>query len=130
MSASYIKDDINNKLYARNLPSVLLQQSASFQLSQENARHEQKIDRCTMACNTFYKQEQVFHPGSSAPRYGYVSNIDQESILRKQIYPLQKGDLQYQSITLSQCNQSPLVKNNNAMFHPTQRLFMNSTRPH
>jgi hypothetical protein len=37
-----------------------------------------------------YSQESVYNPGDGAPWSGYASNINNESILRNQIYALQK----------------------------------------
>jgi hypothetical protein len=127
-SASSIKEDMNNKIYARNLPSVMLEQTSSFHLGQENTRYEIR-NPCIQQKDIFYPQEQIFHPGSSAPRSGYIQNIDKEMLLRNQIYPLQKGDLQCKIACVKQCNETLHVQNIPPPSNEGQQhLFMNFTR--
>lgn len=37
-----------------------------------------------------YSQETIYNPGDSAPWSGYASNVNNESLLRNQVYALQK----------------------------------------
>ena len=132
-SASSIKENINDKIYARNLPSVILAQPSSFQLNQQNTRYQTHTSNGSIE-NIYYNQEQIFLPGSHAPRLGYIDNLDKEAILRNQLYPLQKGDMQCKVACVNQVNESPQVKSSSSSSsaaivpYPSENVFMNPTR--
>lgn len=91
-------NELNKKIYARNIPSQALKPNFDLRPSatkytmyptNTNNRH------INVSMNQYqpYNNQEIFNPGSDrAPSEGYFSNIDKESILRNQIHPLQKAD--------------------------------------
>lgn len=88
---------INKDIYNRNIPSQILQPNFSPRSLEtryrkfpilDNKKNNVQID----SCNTF-NTHSTFYPGNEKPHFnGFASNIDQESILRSQIFALQKGE--------------------------------------
>ena len=103
--ASIYKDENSSRIYNRNLPTVTLEPYLSFtpmstkynKIMNHNIKRQYDLEANIMENRVSYNQHKCFNPGSNAPWKGYVQNIDNESILRNQVYALQK------------CNQSEYV---------------------
>lgn len=87
---------LNERIYTRNIPS----HGPQMVFDPRPVRTRQvlfpMVD-CYMPSSvpvierSTYTQDQVFHPGSSAPFNGYQSGIDQESKLQNRFFPHQKA---------------------------------------
>lgn len=156
-TASKYKDDINSKIYNRNIPNTFLEPYISFTPMQTKYN---KIDNFQIKRNNDiflnkienradYNQHLFFNPGSKAPWKGFANNVNDESILRNQIYSKQKcnqsfyvpsssSDLYIYSMPTKNVNQShPLLFKEEKFntFNPNpnpshigQKLFFNDTR--
>lgn len=93
-----LDNTMNDKIYERNIPSNKLQPNFSsigsatrytkFLLDNNN-----KYNNIDSSCEN-YNTNRIFFPGTSKPHFsGFSSQIDNESVLRNQIYPLLKSDL-------------------------------------
>jgi hypothetical protein len=110
MNCSTIRNITNSRIYERNLPSAPLQQYTSFRSVPTKYSHMPIVDpRSDPASFTpvsimpTYKVNATFNPGNTAgPWSGYATNIDSESVLRDQVYPL------------SDCLQSKFIPGSNS----------------
>lgn len=102
---SNLQNDINHRMYDRNLPSQYLQPYLSVRpvmtkysrLSIVDPRAATKVP---LQQQPTYNIEKVFNPGNTqSPWSGFASNVNRESELRNQIFALQK------------CSQSVYVPN-------------------
>ena len=92
-------NELNNRIFNRNLPSQPLKPEISFRPEQTKftlateIKPKVVIKDSQLKSYEQYNTKQVFNPGNDkAPTEGYFMNIDNESILRNQISPLQKSD--------------------------------------
>lgn len=94
--ASERSNIINQRLYARNVPSQVLQPYLSVAPAQTKFSvlpvvDPRKIIRTPMEQMPTYDPQQIFNPGNAtAPWSGYAANVNKESELKNQIYALQK----------------------------------------
>ena len=96
--ASIYKDTHSAKIYNRNLPSVALEPYLSFipiatkynKIEDFASKRNQDLNENKIETRQIYNQMSSFNPGSKAPWKGYSENVDKESVLRNQIYALQK----------------------------------------
>jgi hypothetical protein len=92
-----LDNTMNNKIYERNLASEKMQPNFSFAsqptrytkfLLTDSIKHENK------ELYSYYNVENTFYPGTNKPHFsGFSNNVDNESILRNQIYALKKSDI-------------------------------------
>lgn len=76
-----------------------------------------------------YNQHSVYNPGDNAPWCGYASNVNDESLLRNQVYALQKSS---QSVYIPSSKSSLYVYetiNSKPVNQPHQLLFEKPTFP-
>lgn len=93
-----LDNTMNDRIYERNIPSNNLEPNfSSIGLS---TRYSKFLVDNTNKYNNIksdfqsYNTNKTFFPGTSKPHFsGFSSQIDNESILRNQIYPLIKSDL-------------------------------------
>lgn len=93
-----LDNTMNNRIYERNIPSNNLEPNfSSIGLS---TRYTKFLIDNTNKYNNIksnfqsYKTNETFFPGTSKPHFsGFSSQVDNESALRNQIYPLIKSDL-------------------------------------
>ena len=94
--SSQIANSINKRIYDRNLPSHVLQPYLNVRpvmtkyslLPIVDARKQINVP---MEQLPYYSPHQTFNPGNTmSPWSGYASNVNTESVLRNQIYALQK----------------------------------------
>lgn len=74
-----------------------------------------------------FSEKSVYNPGDSAPWSGYSSNINNESLLRNQVYALQKC---HQSVYIPSSNSglySHKMTNTHNVEQPHQYLFKDET---
>ena len=103
--ASIYKDENSSRIYNRNLPTFTLEPYLSFipmatkynKIDNHYNKRQTDITANIMENRASYNQHMFFNPGSSAPWKGYSENVNNESVLRNQVYALQK------------CNQSEYV---------------------
>lgn len=155
--ASLYKDENNSRIYNRNLPTFTLEPYLSFipiatkynKIENHNKKREYDLNVNNIENRASYNQHMMFNPGSKAPWKGYSENINDESILRNQLYALQKcnqseyvpssnSDLYKYNLSVTQVKQThPLLFKNEEFekFNPNQNtntvgnsLFMNYTR--
>jgi hypothetical protein len=95
-SATQITNEINRKIYDRNLPSQMLQPYLSVRPVMTKYSLMPIVDprapiNVEMEQQPLYNVHNVFNPGNTqSPWSGFASNINNESILRNQIFALQK----------------------------------------
>ena len=93
---STIKEDENKKIYERNIPSSPLQPYLEVRPVMTKYSYFPIVDprketNTLLADRPTYNIQSTFNPGNrTAPWSGFASNINTESILRNQIYALQK----------------------------------------
>ena len=94
-------NNMNSRIYERNIPSSFLE--PSFSTRPSYSKHE--ILPIVKSSNNptpsspiknssypIYNIQSTFNPGSRAPWSGYATNVDTESMLRNQIYFYQKNN--------------------------------------
>ena len=145
-------NNINNKIYERNLPSGDLKPYISqhplgtkytkFLILENNSSNNDIVDN--------YNNYKTFYPGTrKAPFNGFSNKIDDESILRNQVYKLQKSDLNVwapssgSDLYNNHLNENNIYRGNNHLLFNTEsfndfnpnyninigsELFNNSTR--
>jgi len=107
-SASHRNNEINSRIYDRNLPSQLIQPYISVRPVMTKYSilpivDPRKQNSVKMEIMPTYNLEKVFNPGNTtSPWSGYSSNVNVESDLKGQIFALQK------------CDQSVYVPNSNS----------------
>lgn len=108
--ASIYKDENSSRIYERNIPTINLEPYISFtpmstkynKIENYHLKRETDLKNNKIETRTSYNQHRFFNPGSKAPWKGYSEYVHDESILRNQIYAIQK------------CNQSEYVPNSNS----------------
>lgn len=108
--ASVYKDVNSSRIYNRNLPTLSLEPYLSFtpiatkynKIDNHQMKRQADLEANAMENRVSYNQHMTFNPGSRAPWKGYVEHINDESLLRNQVYALQK------------CNQSQYVPSSNS----------------
>lgn len=96
MNCSSIRNITNSRIYERNLPSDPLQQYTSFRSVPTKYSHmpivDPRVDPSSLiqvAIMPTYNVNSIFNPGNSTSSWsGYATNVDSESVLRDQVYPL------------------------------------------
>ena len=155
--ASVYKDDNSLKIYNRNLPTFTLEPYLSFtsiatkynKIDNYQTKRQSELETNLMENRVSYNQHMTFNPGSSAPWKGYSEHINDESVLRNQVYALQKcdqsqyvpssnSDLYNYSLKVTQVHQTHPLLFNQEQFsecNPNRNtqnvgngLFMNHTR--
>lgn len=118
--------DLNNRMYRRNIPSVTLQ--SVFDPRPFNTKYTAfpvfdkpsvsfPVDKLTpLQCLPEYKQEVQFNPGTSAPFNGFANNVDRESSLNNlfesnQRYAIQNKYIPSSSSDMYKMNIQPTYKN-------------------
>lgn len=98
MSSIIIRNEINTKIYDRNIPSSQIQpyldvrpvmtKYSRFPIMDPRKEINEKMEQ-----QPLYNTSAVFNPGNTkSPWCGYASNINTETELRNQIFALQKCD--------------------------------------
>ena len=103
--ASVYKDENSSRIYNRNLPTFTLEPYLSFtpmatkynKIENHQMKRQGDLEANLMENRASYNQHMTFNPGSGAPWKGYSEHVNDESVLRNQVYALQK------------CNQSEYV---------------------
>jgi hypothetical protein len=93
-------EDINDRMYLRNIPSAPLQ--AQFDARPVSTKYallpivdRRPVSSVPIAKVPLYNQTQIFSPGTThGPWAGFATNVNDESILRNQFYALQRGAYQ------------------------------------
>ena len=107
-SCSQITNEINKKIYDRNLPSQMLQPYLSVRPVLTKYSLMPIVDprspiSVPLQQQPLYNVHTVFNPGNKqSPWSGFASNINKESILRNQVFALQE------------CSQSVYVPSSNS----------------
>lgn len=95
-SSSKMQNDINHKIYDRNVPSQMLQPYLNVRPVSTKYSIMPIVDprvkpTVPMQQQPTYNTNNVFNPGNTqSPWSGYSSSVNTESELRNQIYALQK----------------------------------------
>ena len=89
--------EMSNDIRKRNIPSMSLQPQFSLRPVSTKYAHFPIVDTQISNENPIYKKPYnvglIFNPGDRmAPFSGFVENVDVESVLRNQIFALQKND--------------------------------------
>lgn len=93
-------NELNNRIYERNMPSEPLKSEISFRpeqtkytiLGEDEGYRKESCQPREKYAN--FEPSKIFTPGNGgAPWYGFASNINNESTLRNQFFALQKCDL-------------------------------------
>ena len=89
-------DEIDTRIFSRNLPSEDLERVYDPRPSHTRRRHfpTMDIEGYEKVEASIYNQHQQFNPGTSAPYSGYAKFIDNENTLKNIFHPLQKGGAQ------------------------------------
>lgn len=91
-------NELNNRIFNRNLPSQPLKPEISFRPEQTKFTilgkdPMKKPETCSTKAYPKFNPSEVFNPGNAtAPWYGYASNVNEESTLRNQFFALQSCD--------------------------------------
>lgn len=129
---SEIQNETNRRLYDRNIPSQMLQQYVDVRPVMTKYSYLPIVDPrrevgVRMKQYPTFNSHTVFNPGNTqSPWSGFASSINTESVLRNQVFALQK------------CSQAVYVPNSksdlyNYSFNPSQQpqqhslLFNNET---
>jgi len=119
LPSSKLQNDINNRIYDRNIPSSTLQSYLNVRpVSTKYSRFPIVDPRKTL--NFPFKQESdynvqyTFNPGNRmAPWNGFANNVNLESELRNQIYALQRSSQSVYVPDSSSDLYNPIINNNN-----------------
>ena len=93
---SSIKEDENKKIYERNIPTAPLQPYLDVRPVMTKYSYFPIVDprketTTILSEQPTYNVQSTFNPGNRmAPWSGFASNVNTESVLRNQIYALQK----------------------------------------
>ena len=140
-------NNINDRIYKRNIPTQKLEpyyssRSVSTKQAYQSIIDERKPASVSLLNYPEYDIQHMFYPGNStAPWSGFSTNIDNESILRNQIYPLQhsaqykyipdsKSDLYVNTLSINnpvQINEQ-FPSHNPNKYNLGYNIFNNSTR--
>lgn len=130
--SSDLANEIDKRIYDRNLPSQLLQpyinvRPVMTKYSIMPIVDPRKVIKTPINVCPTYNTNAVFNPGNTqSPWSGFATNINKESELRNQIFALQKCS---QSVYVPEPNsdlyvdRNPIVNPN--LTQPFQRLFVN-----
>lgn len=128
-------EDINDRMYLRNIPSAPLQ--AQFDARPVSTKYallpimdRRPISTVPIAKVPLYNQTQIFSPGTGhGPWAGFATKINDESILRNQFYALQRGA--YQGDYVPPSNSDMYVHDVPTNFNHVKQPFPNLfERPH
>jgi hypothetical protein len=117
-------EELNERLYKRNIPSATLQPSYSLRPASTKYDHMSIFDRRPSSSVPIQRQptysvNNTFNPGNAvAPWSGYASNINNESIIRNQFFALQK------------CEQSNWVPSSNSDLYNVVVVGRNEPHTH
>ena len=152
---SKMQEQTNTRIYDRNIPSQMLQPYLDVRPVMTKYTYLPIVDQrkqlnVKLQQDPAYNINTAFNPGNTkSPWSGFASNVNTESILRNQVYALQKcsqsvyvpnsgSDLyKYNFQTKTQPNPHELLFNENSFtgFNPNPNdkligynMFMNSTR--
>ena len=152
---STIQEEINSRIYDRNIPSSMLQPYIDFRPAMTKYTYlpivePTKQTNVKLQQQPTYNVQTTFNPGNTqSPWSGFATNVNTESVLRNQIFALQKcsksefvpnstSDLySYNFKTKTQQNPHDLLFNETKFqnFNPNPddkligyNMFMNSTR--
>jgi hypothetical protein len=91
-------EELNKRISNRNVPSNFLQplytsRPVSTKYSKMSIVDQYKQATVPLSMTPTYNVGTTFNPGNAeGPWSGYASNVDVETILRNQVFALQKGD--------------------------------------
>ena len=94
MDCKQINNDINKKIFARNVPSNTLeiQLSSRSKSTKYDLNPSKNTDYSDNQTYLNYNIEHTFNPGNSkGPLSGYATRVNDESILKNQIHSLQRS---------------------------------------
>lgn len=95
------RDELNERISDRNIPSSVLQpqfsiRPVSTKYSLMPIMDQRMVPEVPINITSTYNVGTVFNPGTrQAPWDGYATNVDVETILRNQVFALQKADKAY-----------------------------------
>jgi hypothetical protein len=118
------QEQMNAKIYNRNIPSQMLQPYLDFRPVMTKYSHLPIVDprkKINVPLNQMptYNVKGVFNPGNtSSPWSGFASNINKESELKNQIFALQK------------CSQSVYVPNSKSDLYDYKFQTIKEPNPH
>ncbi len=131
--SSEIQNNMNRKIYDRNIPSNLLQPYLNVRPVSTKYSFFPIVDprapiSVEMEQLPIYNSNYMFYPGNNmAPFSGYMQNINTESQLRNQIYALQKcPQAEYVPSSKSDLYQYNMVLDSNI----TQKNVVNQSFPY
>lgn len=117
-------DEINNRIYDRNIPSTTLEPQYSIIPVATKYGYMQVLDqykKTTIPLNKYtpYSTKAIFNPGNAkAPWNGFSNNVNVESSLRNQFFALQK------------CEQSEFVPKSTSDLYQTKIDFKAQKQSH
>tara|TARA_Y100000592_G_C5341528_1_gene254468 strand:+ start:232 stop:756 length:525 start_codon:yes stop_codon:yes gene_type:complete len=94
-------DEINKRIYSRNIPSQNLEPCLSFRpidTKYQVCPVNVPLEQCKTEIGNYndYQPSKTFYPGNSrAPTAGFLNNINNESYLRNQFFALQRCPQSY-----------------------------------
>jgi hypothetical protein len=95
--SSKIRDQTNNRIYDRNIPSQVLQPYLDVRPVMTKYSHFPIVDprkqlNSKLIQTPSYNVHTTFNPGNTqSPWSGFASNVNTESVLRNQVFALQKS---------------------------------------
>jgi hypothetical protein len=121
---SKIHDQTNTRIYDRNIPSQMLQPYIDVRPVMTKYSYFPIVDprrkiNVPLEQMPTYNVNKVFNPGNTqSPWSGFSSNVNTESVLRNQVYALQK------------CSQSVYVPNSNSDLYNYKFKTISKPNPH
>jgi hypothetical protein len=121
---STLQDEMNRKLYDRNVPSSMLQPYIDFRPAMTKYSYFPIVEptrqiNVKLQQQPTYNIQNTFNPGNTqSPWSGFATNINTESELRNQIYALQK------------CSQSVYVPNSSSDLYSYNFKTKTQPNPH
>ena len=100
MSASSLKNKDNKQIFERNIPNVQLEsylstipESTRYNYPDlSGSKRTKDLETNHFQKRKNYNQHAFFNPGTNAPWKGFSSNVDTESVLKNQVYALQRSN--------------------------------------
>lgn len=135
-------DELNKKIYERNIPGQNMQPNFSFRPQSTKYSHFQVIDQDIKSKVPLMTYDKVkYNPGQRGPTNEYFQKIDLESELRNQVYALQKDSQHYYVPSVnSDLYRNPMnyekqyshyiPQQQRPMSEPQSKTFNHSTRYH
>lgn len=123
-TVSTIRQETNNRIYDRNLPSQMLQPYIDVRPVMTKYSYFPIVDprkqlNVPLKKNPNFNTEKIFNPGNTqSPWSGFALNINRESELRNQIYALQK------------CSQATYVPSSNSDLYKYSFTQKKVEQPH